>query len=120
MAGGVEGYGRFARGLDHASNRTAISVRIDPQFGLSRRAGGQTAGVPATISVVYLDRGGGRWALSLDGRAVAIVTKRNSGTWRAAEANVTLGGSQQGSLLSLHSLDAQDDIFSLMEVLLED
>lgn len=117
-----EPYGRFARGLEHASNRTQISVRVDPLFGASRRQSTARARAAATVSVVYLDKGRGRWTLALDGDVVATVHKIDSGSWKTATAQVLLAGgssSAAGHVLSLQSLDSQDDVFSLLEVLLD-
>eukprot|EP01050_Picozoa_sp_SAG11_P009655 SAG11_NODE_923_length_6539_cov_3.477484_3_plen_248_part_00 len=102
-----QGYGRFARGLEHRTGKNKITVRLDLEFGV--------AGTRASIRVVYFDRGGGRWALGYDGTQVATVQKRNSTRWETAEANVTLGKSRD---ITLMSMNAEDDVFSLLEVLL--
>ena len=106
-------YGRFARGLEHSSGRNTIRLRLDPQFG--------TTGQRALARVVYFDRGDGRWALGYGGAAAASVKKHNTLSWLVAEVNITLLAPRTGSShLTLSSLDRQDDVFSLIEVLLLD
>lgn len=105
-------YGRFARGLEHSTGRTAITVRVDPRLGGGGRA--------ALVRVVYLDRGSGRWTLSCGGATVATVRKTATEMWKVAEANVTLAAIQSnGTELTLSSLDEEDDVFSLLEVLMD-
>ena len=109
-----EPYGRFARGLQHATNRTSITIRLDPSFG--------TASSPAVIRLVYLDQGSGNIAVTYDGQRVARVPKTNSGSWRVARANITLAPLARRTagmdMITLSSEDDEDDIFSLLEVLL--
>ena len=113
-----ESFGRFARGLEHASGKTEITLELDPKFAAA--AMGRTA----LVRTVFYDKGLGRWALGYGGRQVLVVRKqgmRGGRAWRTAEVNVTLlatphhGVPQQ---LTLSSLDGEDDIFSLIEVLL--
>ena len=102
-----EPYGRFARGLEHSSGRTTIRLRMDPRFGEPGKS-------RATVRVAYLDHGAGRWTLGCDGAVAATVRKTGGDGWRLAEANVTLCRE-----LVLASLDGEDDVFSLLEVLLQ-
>jgi hypothetical protein len=53
--------------------------------------------------------------LGYDNAQVATVQKHNSKKWESVEANVTLGNSRD---ITLMSMDAEDDVFSLLEVLL--
>ena len=104
-------YGRFARGLEQGSGRDTIKLRLDPRFGATGQA--------ALVRIVYFDRGDGRWALGYGGSAAASVQKHNTRSWLVAEVNITLLAPHTGSShLTLSSLDRQDDIFSLVEVLL--
>ena len=102
-----QGYGRFARGFEHSTGKNKITVRLHPEFGV--------AGAKALVRVVYFDRGSGRWALGYNDTWVAAVQKHNSTRWETAEASVTLGMSRD---ITLMSMDAEDDVFSLLEVLL--
>ena len=109
-----EPYGRFARGLEHSTGRTSITIRIDPRFG--------TASAAAVIRLVYLDQGSGNIVITYDGDRVGSVPKMNSGSWRVARANMTLAPAARRTtgmdVLTLASENAEDDIFSLLEVLL--
>ena len=102
-----EPYGRFARGLEHSTGKTVMQLQLDPKFGASGRA--------ALARVVYFDLGRGSWALGCNGARVAVTQKHDSRSWRTAEANLTLGN---GTLLTLSSLAGEDDVFSLLEILL--
>jgi|EP01043_Picozoa_sp_COSAG02_P024295 hypothetical protein len=103
-----QGYGRFARGLEHSSGKNKITVQLDPRFG-------SAVATKACIRVVYFDQGSGRWMLGYDNIRVATVQKHNSKRWESVEANVTLGNSRD---ITLMSMNAEDDVFSLLEVLL--
>ena len=92
---------------------------IAPTFALSLRAR-IASGPPFTSTTVM-----GALAASATASAVAgSVRKQGSGDWQIANLNITLPCSAQqlrqpgGGLLSLTSLDGQDDVFSLLEVLL--
>ena len=112
-----ESFGRFARGLDHAARKTEIVLKLDPTFAAA------AAGHTALVRVVFYDKGVGRWALGYGGRQLLVVRKqdmRSGRAWRTAEVNVTLLPTTVAApLLTLRSLDGDDDIFSLIEVLLQ-
>eukprot|EP00935_MAST-01C_sp_MAST-1C-sp1_P001982 g1982.t1 len=118
-------YGRFARGLEHNSSRTTIRIQLDPLFGAAEVKSGRSGqAARALVRVVYFDRGIGAWQLGQDGAAVSSVRKQDTQTWQVSETNVTLGQGQgrgagnNGTLLTLSSLDGEDDVFSILEVLL--
>ena len=85
-----------------------MRLQLDPKFG--------TPGWAALVRVVYFDLGSGRWALGCNGEQVAAMQKHDSRSWRTAQVNVTLGNNS--TLLTLSSLGGEDDVFSLLEVLL--
>ena len=112
-----ESFGRFARGLEHASGKTEMTLELDPKFATA------ALGRTALVRVVFYDRGFGRWALGYAGTQVLVVRKQNmtSGcAWRSAEVNMTVltAAPEMPQQLTLRSLDGEDDIFSLLEVLL--
>ena len=85
-----------------------MTLRLDRHFG--------APGHRATVRVVYLDgHAGGSWALHYAGARVAAVTTQGSGSWREAEANITLA---PGASMTLSSPSGYDAVFSLLEVLL--
>eukprot|EP01043_Picozoa_sp_COSAG02_P052438 COSAG02_NODE_5649_length_4152_cov_2.423143_2_plen_613_part_00 len=108
-----ESFGRFARGLEHASGKTEITLELDPAFAAA------AAGRVALVRVVYYDQGVGQWALAYGGKQALVVRKqdtRGGRAWRTAEVNVTIV--QPNQMLTLSSLGGEDDVFSLIEVLL--
>jgi hypothetical protein len=115
-------YARFARGFDNASGKDATYFDIKDSFFSGQPLGGK---YPVTVRVVYYDRGTGRWALEYDAvgnprKTAYIVTKTDSGTWK--ERTVTLSDAYfgnrgpRGADLMLVNMDAEDDIFHMVEV----
>ena len=108
-----ESFGRFARGLEHATGKPR-HTELDHNFAVA--AEGQTA----LVHLVFYDQGLGRWALGYGGKHVLVVRKqdmRGGKAWRSASVNVTLQTAVPPQL-TLSSLDAEDDIFSMIEVVL--
>ena len=103
-------YGRFARGLEHSSGKNKITVQLDKNFG-----GAVIAKKRALVRVVYLDQGDGSWALGYNGAQIASVKKHHTKMWQTTEVNMTFA---QSRTFTLASLDSEDDVFSLLEVLL--
>jgi hypothetical protein len=103
-------YGRFARGLEHSTGKNTITVQIEKNFG-----GSVIAKKRALVRVVYFDQGGGSWALGYNGTRLASVKKHHTKTWKTTEVNMTFA---QSRTFTLASLDGEDDVFSLLEVLL--
>lgn len=102
-------WGRFARGLEHSTNRSQIDVSLDAAFG--------RVGDKATIRVVYFDRGTKRWSLAYNSQPVFTTHRNDTHRWQTAETTIALTpGSRQFSLTSPDSDDVQ---FSFMEVLLQ-
>jgi hypothetical protein len=100
-----QAYGRFARGLQHATNRNMITMRMHD--GLHVRN--------ATVRVVYLDRNvHGIWSLGVNGKTVLTVTCKGTGRWVAAEAQIDVVDG--GDVLTIWSPDRKDSVFSLLEV----
>ena len=129
-----QGYGRFARALEQASGRTAIRLALAPGFAAAHRVGGGGGAavglLNVTVRVVYFDEGHGRWTMGYRATAAGehdtamTVTQTDSGRWAVAVASVLLapvgaggGGKVGGFDLELRSLDAKDEVFSLVEVL---
>jgi subtilisin-like proprotein convertase family protein len=111
-------YDRFARGFDSASGRNTMDFDINDNLLPS-------AGQRVRLSVDYLDRGTGQFALQYDAvgnnqKNAFTVTKTGSNTWKTASAIVTdwafRNGSLNGADLTLVNLDSDDDIFHKLEV----
>ena len=103
-----QSYGRFARGLHHATNRTQITVQVAKGFAVTN----------ATARVVFLDRGEKwRWSLGLNGETRLTTAAKDTGRWVTVEAS--LGDVKGGDELTLWSPNAKDAIFSLLEVVSE-
>ena len=109
---------RFARGFDSASGRNTMYFDINDNLLPS-------VGQRVRLSVDYLDRGTGQFALRYDAvgnnqKTAFTVTKTNSNTWKTASVVVTdwAFGNQgpNGSDLTLVNLDSDDDIFHKLEV----
>ena len=111
-------YDRFARGFDSATGRDTMYFDINDNLLPS-------AGQRVRLSVDYLDRGTGQFAIRYDAvgnnqKTAFTVTKTNSNTWKTASVVVTdwAFGNQgpNGSDLTLVNLDSDDDIFHKLEV----
>ncbi len=111
-------YDRFARGFDSATGRDTMYFDINDNLLPS-------AGQRVRLSVDYLDRGTGQFAIRYDAvgnnqKTALTVTKNGSNTWKTASAIVTdWAFRNQGpndSDLILVNLDSDDDIFHKLEV----
>jgi subtilisin-like proprotein convertase family protein len=111
-------YDRFARRFDSASGRNTMYFDINDNLLPS-------LGQPVRLSVDYLDRGTGQFALRYDAvgnnqKTALTVTKTSSNTWKTASAIVTdwafRNQGPNGSDLTLVNLDSDDDIFHKLEV----
>lgn len=111
-------YDRFARGFDSATGRDTMYFDINDNLLPS-------AGQRVRLSVDYLDRGTGQFALRYDAvgnnqKTALTVTKTSSNTWKTASAIVTdwafRNQGPNGSDLTLVNLDSDDDIFHKLEV----
>jgi subtilisin-like proprotein convertase family protein len=111
-------YDRFARGFDSASGRNTMYFDINDNLLPS-------AGQRVRLSVDYLDRGTGQFAIRYDAvgnnqKTALTVTKTGSNTWKTASAIVTdwafRNQGPNGSDLILVNLDSDDDIFHKLEV----
>lgn len=111
-------YDRFARGFDSASGRNTMYFNINDNLLPS-------LGQRVRLSVDYLDRGTGQFALRYDAvgnnqKTAFTVTKTSSNTWKTASAIVTdwafRNQGPNGSDLTLVNLDSDDDIFHKLEV----
>ena len=111
-------YDRFARGFDSASGRNTMYFDINDNLLPS-------LGQRVRLSVDYLDRGTGQFALRYDAvgnnqKTALTVTKTSSNTWKTASAIVTdwafRNQGPNGSDLTLVNLDSDDDIFHKLEV----
>lgn len=112
-------YDRFARRFDSASGRNTMFFDINDNLLPS-------VGQRVRISVDYLDRGTGQFAMRYDAvgnsqKTAFMVTKTNTNTWQTASVVVTdwAFGNQgpNGSDLTLVNLDSEDDIFHKVEVI---
>jgi len=111
-------YDRFARRFDSASGRNTMYFDINDNLLPS-------AGQLVRLSVDYLDRGTGQFALQYDAvgnnqKTAFTVTKTSSNTWKTASVIVTdwafRNQGPNGSDLILVNLDSDDDIFHKLEV----
>ena len=113
-------YSRFARGFEHASGKDAMYFKLHEGF-----AQGNEPKV-MTVTVVWYDQtAGSTWKLEYDAgqkemRTALTMTGQGDKQWH--HAVVTLNdavfrhGGARGSDLALVNTDANDDIFSLVEV----
>ena len=111
-------YDRFARRFDHATGNVAMHFDIHDDL-LRSHVG------PVRLSVTYLDRGTGMFALRYDAtgdseKTAFTVTKTETNAWMTQSIDVTDWAFQnqgpRGADLLLVSLDAEDDIFHGVEV----
>ena len=103
-----QAYGRFARGLHHATNRTKITMHLEKGLSI----------VNAKVSIVFLDRGRGKWSLGVNGKAVLTETLTHTERWRTL-TTASLAHIKAGDELTLWSPDNTDVIFSLLEIYAE-
>jgi hypothetical protein len=110
---------RFARGFDSATGRDTMVFDINDNLIPS-------VGQRVRLSVDYLDRGTGQFAMRYDAvgnnqKTAFTVTKTNTNTWKTASVVVTdwaFGNSgPSGADLTLVNLDSDDDIFHKLEVI---
>ncbi len=112
-------FDRFARGFDHANGKDVMAFDLHDKLLPS-------PGQPVQLSVTYLNRGTGQFALRYDAagdsqKTAFTVTKTNQGDWVTRSVVVTdwvfknrgLGGGD----LTLVNTDAEDDIFHGLEVI---
>jgi len=111
-------YDRFARRFDNASSRNTMYFDINDNLLPS-------VGQRVRLSVDYLDRGTGQFAMRYDAvgnnqKTAFTVAKTNTNTWKTASVVVTdwaFGNrGPNGSDLTLVNLDSDDDIFHKLEV----
>ncbi len=115
-------YGRFARGFEHSSGKNTMGFALKDSFFGNKTLKGA---YPVTVRVVYFDKGKGQWALHYDAvgdpnKKADIVTKTDTGKWMEKvftlkDANFGKAG-WSGSDLSLVNVDAEDDIFHMVEI----
>ena len=101
-----QGYGRFARGLHHATGRNVITLKLDANFRT----------MVAIATVVYYNSGKGNWSISYNGKTKSTFKKTSTDTWYKTE-NISLGTISGSGEIMLFSPDQEDCIFSLLEVL---
>ena len=113
-------YSRFARGFEHASGKDAMYFKLHDGFSADKQP------KVMTVTVVWYDKTeGSTWKLDYDAGAKAMktalsVTGKGDKQWH--HEVVTLNdavfrhGGAKDSDLALVNTDAQDDIFSLIEV----
>ena len=122
-----QGHGRFARALEQESGKVAIRLALAPGFAAAHRADGGAGLLNATLRVAYFDGGRGRWAMTYrataeGGRGTAMtVAGQGTGRWAVAQASVLVAPASSAAPgaydFELRSLDASDECFSLVEVL---
>ncbi len=111
-------YDRFARRFDHAAGMDTLYFDVHDKLLAS-------PGQRIQLTVDYLDRGTGQFALQYDAvgdnhKTAFTVAKTDSNTWKTKTVEVTdwLCGNHgpNGADLMLVNLDADDDIFHGVEV----
>ena len=86
-----QGYGRFARGLEQSTGKTAIQTLLANQFASTHRNADGKLNI--TCEVVYFDEGSSNWTLTYQynkhgARAVGMnVRTANTGRWQVAKAD---------------------------------
>lgn len=117
-----QAYGRFARGFDAKNGKNMMYFDVDDGF-----FGGQplAGGHPATLRVIYLDRGTGSFALKYDAisdpaKTALIVKKTNSGRWKESTVQVADGNfanrCPHSTDLMLVNTSGEDTLFHLIEL----
>ena len=101
-----QGYGRFARGLEHATGRKLITLQLDPKFKTMN----------ATATVVYFNAGRGSWSIAYNGETKGTIVKTSTDSW-ITTAKIPLGSISGNGKITLFSPDQKDSIFSLLEIL---
>ncbi|MBT8045841.1 MAG: hypothetical protein KJN67_01625, partial [Pontiella sp.] len=111
-------YDRFGRSFDSATGRNTMYFDVHDDLLPS-------PGQRVQLSVIYLDRGTGQFALQYDAvgqnnKTAFTVTKTNSNTWKTNSVVVTDwvcdNNGPNGADLMLQNVDADDDIFHMLEV----
>ncbi len=122
--GGKEGM--FARRTDLASGKTAFALLVDDGYmapSPNARFNTTTAGVPARISVTFLDSGGGTFGVRYDAfndanKLAGTVAKSDSGAWKTAAFSVPdafFGGRSSNADLRIEALTS-DVILHMVEI----
>ena len=101
-----QGYGRFARGLHHATGRKVITLKLDENF----------SEMNAIATIVYYNNGKGSFAIAYNGKTKETITKTSTDSWLTTK-NISLGTVSGNGEITLFSPDQEDCIFSLLEVL---
>jgi len=112
-------YDRFARSFDHASGKDTMFFNVNESLLPS-------PGQPVELSVTYLNRGTGQFALQYDAvgnsqKTAFTVTKTNQGDWVTKSVVVTdwafKNRGPSAADLMLVNVDAEDDIFHGIELI---
>ena len=111
-------YGRFARGFENASGKGQMVFRLDPDFFTDPA---NPHGV--RLTVIWLDRGTGSWAVSYANAAGNEVhlDVQNTGTGDWISRSFVLSGAQftgalSGGDLILRHTGGEDTIFHMLEL----
>ncbi len=112
-------FGRFARGFDRTSGKTAIYFKLDPAFFAQSRE-------PHTMKVriIYLDRGNGRWELDYNQNGTETsacqIKCQNRGIWQEKTVVIKqalfISSLERGADLILRYLGGDDTVFHLVEL----
>ena len=111
-------YGRFGRGFEHETGRTALRFKLDDAF-FGHDASAQTT----DLRIVYLDRGWGSWTVNYAGSEGAIHTvaiqNQNSGEWISLPLKLkdaVWHGALGGADVTMEYEAGDNTIFHLIEV----
>lgn len=108
----------WARRTDKQNGHNVMRFDIHDQFASSLNG-------RATIRIVYLDQGNGKWELRYDGataveQSALILQKQNTNHWKTLILplnDVRFANRQEGGAdLTLYNMGDDDDIFHLVEV----
>ena len=112
-------YSRFGRSFDRANGKSRMAFRLDNRF-FAHKGKSHTVG----LRVVYLDQGGGQWALDYYGphgeTRARSVTCENTNTWKElhvvlADAAFDQGLDRQSDLMLRH-LGGSNTVFHMIEL----
>ena len=112
-------YDRFARSFDHASGKDTLYFNIHDNLLPS-------PGQQVELSVTFLNRGNGQFALRYDAvgnnqKTAFTVTKTNQGDWVTRSVVVTdwafKNSGPSGADLMVVNTDAEDDVFHSVELI---
>ncbi|MCK9478191.1 MAG: copper amine oxidase N-terminal domain-containing protein [Firmicutes bacterium] len=112
-------YGRFGRSFENSSGKTFMKFKLDSGFFADN-----TSAQKVRLTVTWLDRGTGAWALEYAGQngvsEAFTMANTDSGEWKTEEVSLTdamFNGQLDGGDLLLKYISGDDTIFHMVEVI---